>query len=131
MNWIALLGMEGWIARWRANVMEAAIAAEDRLDLARLEWADQKRRLAMMLVFTVALGGITVVALTMLSIAVLVQFWDTPHRILSAWLLAAGWIVIWAAVLAWLISVTRKAGNAFALTRREIATDWRLIKERL
>ncbi len=131
MNWISLLGMEGWIARWRANVMEAAIAAEDRLDLVRLEWADEKRRLAMILVFTVALGGITVVALTMLSIAVVVQFWDTPHRLLAAWLLAAGWIVVWVAVLASLISVARKAGNAFALTRREIATDWRLIKERL
>ena len=28
MNWLSLLGLEGFVARWRANVIEAAIAAE-------------------------------------------------------------------------------------------------------
>ncbi|WP_311220851.1 MULTISPECIES: phage holin family protein [unclassified Acidovorax] len=131
MNWISLLGMEGWIARWRANVIEGAIAAEDRLELARLEWADEKRRLGLIIVFVVALGGITVVALTVLSLAFIVQFWDSPKRAMVAWLLAGGWLVAWGVVLATLISVARKAGNAFALTRREIAHDWQVIKERL
>ena len=131
MNWFALLGLEGWVARWRANIIEGAIAAEDRLELARLEWAEQKRRLGRLIVLAIALGGLTVVALTLLSLAMLVQFWDTPHRILVAWLVAGGWLVIWAIVLGTLISTARQAGQAFALTRRELAHDWRDIKERL
>jgi hypothetical protein len=74
---------------------------------------------------------LTVVALIMLSMAVLVHFWDTPQRALVAWLLAGGWLLGWAATLAALVSVARKAGNGFALTRRELAQDWRDIKERL
>ena len=45
MNWLSLLGLEGLAARWRANLIEGAIAAEDRMDLARLEWADLKQRI--------------------------------------------------------------------------------------
>ncbi len=76
------------------------------------------------------LGG-AAATLTLLSVALLVQFWDTPHRILVAWLVAGGWLLIWAVVLGTLISTVRQAGNAFALTRRELAHDWREIKERL
>lgn len=78
MNWLSLLGLESLVARWRANVIEGAIAAEDRMDLARLEWQDQKQRLQQMLVLTIVVAGLTVVALIMLSLAVLVHFWDTP-----------------------------------------------------
>lgn len=131
MNLFALLGLDGWIARWRAHIIEGAIAAEDRIELARLEWTDQKRRLGHLVVLTVALGGLTVVTLTLVSLAVLVQFWDTPHRVLTAWVVAGVWLVLWAGTLAALIATVRKAGNAFALTRRELAHDWRDIKERL
>ncbi|RYF08895.1 MAG: phage holin family protein [Comamonadaceae bacterium] len=131
MNLFALLGLDGWIARWRAHIIEGAIAAEDRLELARLEWTDQKRRIGHLVVLAIALAGLTVVTLTLVSMAVLVQFWDTPHRILAAWVVAGVWFVLWAVVLGVLISTVRKAGNAFALTRRELAHDWRDIKERL
>lgn len=131
MNWLSLLGLESLVARWRANLIEGAIAAEDRMDLARLEWQDQKQRLQQMLVLTIVVAGLTVVALIMLSLAVLVHFWDTPHRTLVAWLVAAVWTVGWAATLMSLVSVVQKAGNGFALTRRELAQDWRDIKERL
>lgn len=131
MNWLSLLGLEGFVARWRANVIEAAIAAEDRMDLARLEWDGLKRRLQQLLVLTIVVGGLTVVALVMLSLAVLVQFWDTPQRVLVAWLVAGGWVIVWAAMLATLVSVAQRAGSGFALTRSELAHDWRDIKERL
>ncbi|RYF44980.1 MAG: phage holin family protein, partial [Comamonadaceae bacterium] len=29
MNWLSILGLETLVSRWRANVIEAAIAAED------------------------------------------------------------------------------------------------------
>jgi uncharacterized membrane protein YqjE len=131
MNWLALLGLDALVARWRANVIEGAIAAEDRMDLARLEWADQKQRLQQLLVLTILVGGLTVVALIMLSMAVLVHFWDTEHRTLVAWLVAGAWLLGWGATLFRLVSVAKSAGNGFALTRQELAQDWRDIKERL
>ena len=131
MNWLSLLGLEGLAARWRANVIEGAIAVEDRVDLARLEWADLKQRVQQLLVLTIVVTGLTVVALIMLSIAVLVHFWDTPQRTLVAWLVAGVWTLGWVAALVALVSVAQCAGNGFALTRSELAQDWRDIKERL
>ncbi len=131
MNWLSLLGMEGLAARWRANVIEGAIAVEDRVDLARLEWADLKQRIQQLLVLTIVVTGLTVVALIMLSLAVLVHFWDTPQRTLVAWLVAGVWTLGWVAALVALVSVAQRAGNGFALTRNELAQDWRDIKERL
>lgn len=131
MNWISLLGLESFVLRWRATAIEGAMAVEDRAELARLEWRDQKRRLRQILLLTIAVAALTVVAFTLLSAALLVQFWDTPHRILVAWLVAGGWLVAWAGVLIALMSVLRQAGNAFALTRKELAQDWREIKEQL
>jgi len=131
MNWLSLLGLEALAARWRANVIEGAIAAEDGLLLARLEWLDQKRRLQQLLVLLIAVTGLTMVALVLLSVAVLVQFWDTPHRGLAAWLVACTWLVVWCAAVVKLVSVGRSVGNGFALTRRELSQDWCDIKERL
>lgn len=131
MNWLSLLGLEGWVARWRAAIIEGAIAAEDRIELARLEWADQKRRMAQLVVLLVLFGGVAVIALLLLSLAVLVQFWDSPQRVLVAWLLAGGWLLAWVAVAVALVSIGRQAGNAFALTRQELQQDWRTIKEQL
>lgn len=131
MNWLSILGLEALVARWRANVIEAAIAAEDRMDLVRLEWQDQKQRLQQMLVLTIVVAGLTVVALIMLSLAVVVHFWDTPQRTLVAWLVAGLWTVGWAVTLGMLLSVARRAGSGFALTCQELAQDWRDIKERL
>lgn len=131
MNWISLLGLEAFVARWRASVMEGAIAAEDRLELAHLEWQSQKQRLRQLMVLLILVAGVTVVLFTVLSLAVMVQFWDTPERILVAWLVAGAWLLAWVAALMALLSVARKAGNPFALTRRELAQDWRDIKEQL
>lgn len=131
MNWLSLLGLEAFAARWRANVIEGAIAAEDRLELARLEWLDQKRRLQQLLMLLIAVAGLTVVTLVLLSMAVLVQFWDTPHRMLVAWVVGGVWLVAWFIAIVKLASVVRSTGNGFALTRRELSQDWREIKERL
>lgn len=131
MNWISLLGLEAFVLRWRAAAIEAAMAVEDRAELAHLEWQEQKRRLRQMLLLTIAVAALTVVALVLLSVALLVQFWDTPHRILVAWSVAVTWLVVWAGALFALVGVARQAGNAFALTRRELAQDWRDIKEQL
>lgn len=131
VNWAALLNLQGLAGRWRSAMGEGATAVEDRMELARLEWADHKRRLALLALLLVVFGVLAVVALLLLSAAVLVQFWDTPQRALVAWLLAGLWLVASGAVLAVLLSMARKTRSAFALTRRELAQDWRVIKEQL
>ena len=131
MNWLSILGLEAFVARWRADLMEAAIAAQDRLDLASLEWAEQKKLLEQMLLLSVALVALTVVALIMLSLALLVHFWDSPQRALVAWLIAVVWVVGWGGALISLLSIARQAGSGFAMTRRELARDWRDIKDQL
>lgn len=131
VNWAALLNLQGLAGRWRSAMGEGATAVEDRMELARLEWADHKRRLALLALLLVVFGVLAVVALLLLSAAVLVQFWDTPQRALAAWLLAGLWLVACGAVLAVLLSMARKTRSAFALTRRELAQDWRVIKEQL
>ena len=131
MNWISLLGLEAIVARWRANVIEGAIAAEDRLTLAHLEWHEQKSRLRSLGIFTLIFAGLTIVTLVVLSFAVIVHFWDTPERTLVAWALAGGWLVAWIGVLLTLLSVARQAGKGFALTRSELVRDWQSIKEHL
>ena len=131
VNWAALLNLQGLAGRWRSAMGEGATAVEDRMELARLEWADHKRRLALQALLLVVFGVLAVVALLLLSAAVLVQFWDTSQRALAAWLLAGRWLVACGAVLAVLLSMARKTRSAFALTRRELAQDWRVIKEQL
>lgn len=131
VNWLSILGVDTFVARWRANVIEGAIAAEDRLDLARLEWQDQKRRLISLVVFGISLAALTVIALIVLSIAVMVHFWDSPQRVTVAWSVAGTWLVLWAGLLLGLYLTWRQAGNPFALTRNELAQDWRALKERL
>ena len=131
VNWAALLNLHGLAGRWRSAMGEGATAVEDRMELARLEWADHKRRLALLALLLVVFGVLAVVALLLLSAAVLVQFWDTSQRALAAWLLAGLWLVACGAVLAVLLSMARKTRSAFALTRRELAQDWRVIKEQL
>lgn len=131
VNWLSLLGIDAWLARWRANAIEGVIAAEDRLELARLEWQEHKRHMARILLLGIALAGLTVVALVMLSVAVMVHFWDMPQRALVAWCLAIVWLLIWGGLAMCLVAHLRKAGNAFALTRNELSQDWRALKERL
>ena len=93
VNWAGLLNLQGLAGRWRSAMGEGATAVEDRMELARLEWADHKRRLALLALLLVVFGVLAVVALLLLSAAVLVQFWDTSQRALAAWLLAGLWLV--------------------------------------
>ena len=40
MNWLALLGLDVMVARWRVAAIEGAIAVEDRMELAKLEYPE-------------------------------------------------------------------------------------------
>jgi len=131
MDWLALLGLGAFLDRWRAHAIEAAIAAEDRATLFRLELAAYKRSLALMAGLSIAVAALTVVTLTVLSFAVMVHFWDSPDRTAAAWSVAGLWVLLWLAAGWGLWRMAGKAGQGFALTRQELAHDWQDIKERL
>ena len=131
MNWLSALGLDTLVARYRAAVIEAAIASEDRVELAKLEWKLQRNRLQAIAVLAIALGGLTVVAMVLLSLAVLIQFWDSPDRTTVAWVIAAVWVAAWGGVLWALLSALRKSRSPFLQTRAELARDWQSIKEKL
>ena len=131
MNLISLLGLDTLIARWRAGLNETALALEDRTDLARLEWLQHKRSIQTLMVLAIALGALTVVVLMVWSIAVLVQFWDTEHRRLVAWLLAGGWALVWIIGLWRLLAAVNQLSNPFKLTRNELKADWKAMKEKI
>lgn len=131
MNWLSALGLDALVARYRAAVIEAAIATEDRVELAKLEWKSQRDRLQAILVLVIALGGLTVVAMVLLSFAVLIQFWDSPDRTTVAWVIAMVWVAAWGGVLWALLSALRKSRSPFTQTRAELARDWQNLKEKL
>lgn len=129
MNWMSLLGLDTKVARARSNLSELAIAAEDRWELARLEWAGHRSaivRLGLLLLALVCVGTVAMVAVTL---AALVQFWDTPWRVVVAWGVAGAWVL--AAVLLWLRMQywMQSLAGLFALTRAELARDWQTLKE--
>ena len=128
---MSLLGLDVFVARWRLASAESVLAAQDRLELAQLEWKEQKRHWFKLMGLVLAVLALAVLSLVVFSMALIIQFWDTPQRVLVAWLVAGGWVIVWAAMLATLVSVAQRAGSGFALTRSELAHDWRDIKERL
>ena len=128
---MSAIGLDALSARARGHLNEGATALEDRLALARLEWGTQKQSLQTILVLGVAIGGLTIVALIMLSLAIVVQFWDSPQRAVVAWVIAGIWVIGWGAALMILLSALRKLTNPFALTRAELANDWQAMKEKL
>ena len=131
LDFSSLLRWSGISERWRSAVAEGAQAAEDRLTLARMEWEEHRHRLFLLALLLIFSGALVLVALLLLSIAILVQFWDSPQRSLVAWLLAGGWTVACVGVLLAIVSLAHRLGNAFAFTRRELGNDWKLIKGKL
>lgn len=128
---LSLLGLDGRIRRLRIAAGESAMAIEDRAQLLRMAWDDEKDRLQRMLLLVIAVLGLTTVAVALLSVAVVVHFWDTPHRATAAWSVAGVWIALWAVSLVGLLSTLRHASGSFAPSRREFERDWAWVQDRL
>ena len=131
VNWTSLLGIDSLLASCRESLNETALAAEDRAELAQLEWQEHKSSLKTLLVLAIALGALTVVMLIVASIALMIQFWDTSYRSTVAWCLAGGWMVIWALCLWKALSAVNQLSNPFKLTRNELKTDWKALREKI
>ena len=128
MNLLSLLGIDAQLEKLRNAVGEGALAVEDRVQLAQMEWQEEKNRLKLVFTFALALLGLTVVAMTILSLAVVVQFWDSPDRAKAAWMVAGAWLVLWLGAAVGLISLMRRGDAAFGPTREELEKDWLSLK---
>ena len=131
MNWLSLLGLDDTVARARSLMNEGALAAEDRMDLLSIEWQETKKNIVWMLVMGLVVAGLTIVALTLLSGAIIITYWDTPNRLLVTWLVAGFWGVLWVGILAFLWKTAQKATNPFQLTKSVLKTDWQAMKRRI
>lgn len=88
-----------------------------------LEWAQERKHWQTVLVLVIAVVAFGLVAALLISLAVLVYFWDTPHRIGVAWTIAGVWTFAWCLVVYALRSALLQKRPAFALTKAELARD--------
>ena len=130
MKLLSLLGLDARVRRWRIAAGESALAAEDRVQLLRLAWEEERQRLRLLLGLAIAVIGLTTVTVALLSVAVVVHFWDTPSRVTAAWSVAIVWIVLWVLAVVALAKTLRQASDAFEPARREFARDWEWVQAR-
>jgi len=131
MKLLSLFGLDARIRQLRIAVGEGALAAEDRVQLVRMAWDEEKQRYKLVLALVIAVLGLTTVAVALLSVAVVVHFWDTPNRIAAAWTVAGLWIVLWLFAVAKLMKALTDAKTVVAETRREFERDWQWTRHRL
>ncbi|MDM0013658.1 phage holin family protein [Variovorax sp. J22P168] len=122
MKLSSIFGLKTRWRRVRILAGEGALAAEDRALLLKLAWEDEKHRLRRMLALGTAVVGLTTVAIALLSVAVIVHFWDTPHRVTAAWVLALVWTALWAVAVTMLLGTLHKT-SGFAAARQTFERD--------
>ena len=130
MKLLSLFGLDARLRRLRIAAGEGALAAEDRVLLLRMAWEDEKQRFKWMLVLVIVVLGLTTVAAALLSVAVVVHFWDNTSRVVAAWSVAAVWIALWLAAAVALLMTLNGAKGAFAPARREFERDWAWAQQR-
>ena len=128
---LALTGLDAKLRHVRVAAGEGALAAEDRAQLLRMAWEEEKQRLHLITLLVVAVMGLTTVAVALLSVAVVVHFWDTPHRSAAAWTVAIVWAVVWLGFLLWLVKALRSKTEGIDLARREFARDWHWVQAQI
>lgn len=131
MRWLSLFGLDRRVRRLRIAAGEGALAAQDRVQLIQLAWADEKKRLQRVLGLVIAVIGLTTIAIALLSVAIVVHFWDTPYRVTAAWAVAAVWCGLWLAAVLALLAQLRAPSEAFEPARREFERDLAWFQDRL
>lgn len=127
---LTLFGWDARVRRLRIAAGEGALAAGDRARLLRLAWDEEKRRLGWLIALALLLVGLTTVAVALLSMAVVVHYWDTPYRSTAAWSVALVWVALWVTAALMLLRSLRQASQAFEPARQELERDWEWIQER-
>lgn len=128
---LAFTGLDTKLRNVRVAAGEGALAAEDRAQLLRLAWEQEKQRLHLITLLVVAVMGLTTVAVALLSVAVVVHFWDTPQRVAAAWSVAIIWAVVWLGFLVWLLKAMKSKSEGVEQARHEFARDWHWIQAQI
>ena len=68
---MSLLGLDVFVARWRLASAESVLAAQDRLELAQLEWKEQKRHWFKLMGLVLAVLALAVLSLVVFSMALM------------------------------------------------------------
>lgn len=128
------------LAQWLAPQIEQALAlarravalgagmAADRIELARLEWQDQKDRLARLAVLALVSLMLVTLAVTFVGLFVIVAAWDTPWRLWAAGGVALALLVAAGAATLALQRAWQQGDEAFALLRAELEADLQALR---
>ena len=128
---LSLLGLDARLQRARTALDEGARAAEDRAQLLSMAWEQDKQRLKLLFALVLAVLGLAILAVAMLSAATVVHFWDTSHRITAAWSVAGFWTLSGTVALGWLWKVLQRGSTAYDPARLEFARDWEWLQARM
>ena len=123
--------LAGPLQALRNLAAEAAEFAESRVALLHLEWQSEKSRLKALLVLVLAAIGFGVLTLMFAGFAVIVWFWDTPYRTTAAGLVALTGALACGICVVVVANLAHRGSAAFALSRAELASDWRIARDRL
>ncbi|MBU1440178.1 MAG: phage holin family protein [Gammaproteobacteria bacterium] len=130
MKLSALFGWKSRLRRLKIAAGETAMAAKDRMQLLRLVANEEKKRLVMGLALSIVLIGLTTITVALVSVAIVVHFWDTPYRVTAAWCVAGFWVALWVIAAALLLATLRKASTSLEPARQEFERDWQWIQHR-
>lgn len=100
----------------------------DYIELLRIELKLQGREIGMQIAGYLAAALFGVLLAVFLGLAIILTFWDSPHRTLAAW----GVVALYAALAAGAVSFSLKhaqIGSAFSTLRNELKRDVELVKE--
>lgn len=128
---LSFLGLDARIRRVKIAAGEGALAIEDRAQLLQMAWQDEKQRLKSTVLLAVAVVGLTTVAVALVSVAVVVNFWDTSYRVTAAWSVAGVWVLLWLAAVLSLIGMLRGAAGTLDTTQKTFERDWEWLQSRL
>lgn len=100
----------------------------DYIELLRIELKIQGRELGMQLLGYAVAALFSVLTVVFVGFAIIITFWDSPHRTLAAWAVVA----LYAAMVGIGVFFSFKhepAGSAFSTLRNELKRDVDLVKE--
>lgn len=128
---LSLLGLDARIRRLKIAAGEGALAVEDRAQLLQMAWQEEKQRFKSTVLLVVAVLGLTTVTVALVSMAVVVNFWDTSYRVTAAWSVAGVWVLLWLAAVLSLIGTLRGAAGTLDTTQKAFERDWEWVQNRL
>lgn len=132
---LALFGVDRLLSSFGEAVNDALVEGvsgfEARKELAKMEWAEEKVRLQRLFLFAVLFAVFLFLTLFFVSMAVLVTFWETDHRVTVAWGVALLWGTGFFVSFLSLRKVVQQGRQAFQYTRQELQEDLQTVKNQL